>query len=914
MGAYAAPDDLEEDCSPEAVIESNLSSRKRTYPNAFVDAQRQDYDYRSSEEVRGEHAALPVVLDRSSHPVFPLGLTSGQLLERLRTSVAWIRYAILEYGGKFFSSGAPRITLQTGSYGVVGSWIDRKKTVSSGTQGPSPSKRQRVLPRQDNAQTRTSYYHDEPTETSPLLFSQQPQSRPPPRYPTLRPQRPQSQRGPALIKSSISPVEFPESFLSGAPYIESRTASLPQVPLRRHPPPSRKERFKNIASRLQCAPSSDKQQPSIPAGGAIRKIRAVRRAPYDRTVPKPKSSPQEAESRLAALERRAQTLQTSSQHLSLPNYKWGDEEVAAEFTRHYRRPSQRPSNHPTALLSSQPQKQETQKVTSENPPPFQFKFSTPMPTRFNFGGQFTSPPRSGVPEYVKKSTDSVPGIDKSLFRFEIPPPSVKKQEAAPSLTFKTSGVPLRDVTGGYQKTNAVPPKAKEKTATAPSVVIQSNRLPKSQSESSSAPNNNTFTILANSTPLKDKTLVQKTLRVKSEAITYHIQGPRSKKEASPAESNALPHSYPSTITTFDPSHPPPPVTPTHRRTTSAQTPTRSSRRAKITTTYAEDSHREFIRELRGILGQKKAKRDLEEREIDLQIAKLREEGQAVEGSLAGELPRLPELLARRVHEALFDTPDGAILVDNAFGKIMGKDIHKLQKGEWLNDEIINYYFAMIRTRSLNPSSVLSSKVKASKKRFPRIHTFSTYFFQLWSQRGYAGVRRWTKKAKVNVFELDRVLVPINKGGFHWVLGVINVEAERIEYYDSMGREGESADNRPYLTALRMFMVEEAKALGRDSEPASNWSFYVPVSSSPSPLRQLPHAFWLPLVFLPVLPVFLGVFGEEYLHVENAQTEEWVGLWRIHVCHGRAINRRTGQDELWTGSYGSIAGVYGRRNH
>jgi len=721
--------------------------------------------------------------------------------------------------------------------------MDRNKTVGSGDQGPSPSKRQRVLPRRDDAQTSASFYRNEPTETSPLLLSQQPQSRPPPQYSTIRPQRPQSQLGPALIKSSISPAEFPESFLSGAPYIESRHTSLPQAPHRRRPPPSRQERFKNIASRLQCSHSNDKQEPSIPAGGAIRKIHAVRTAPYHRTIPKPKMSPQDAESRLAALERRAQTLQTSSQDLSLPDYKWGDEEVIAEFTHHYRRPSQRPKTRAMAPPSSQPQKQEKEQVMSDDRPPFEFKFSTPIPTRFNFGGQFTSPPRSGVPDHVKTSSDRVPGIDKSLFRFEIPPPSAKKQTGGSSFTLKTSAVPLRDVTDGYQKPNAIPPpQAKEKTRTTASVLIQNSRLPKLESDSSLEPNNHTFTILANSTPPKEKSLVQKTLGVKSEAITYHIQEPRSKKEASPAELNVLPHSYPSTITTFDPSHPAVPVTPTHRRTTSAHTPTRSSRRAKITTTYAEDSHREFIRELREILGQKKAKKDIEEREIDLQIAKLREEGQAVEGSLAGELTRLPELLARRVHEALFDTPDGAIVVDNPFGKIMGKDIHKLQKGEWLNDEIINYYFTLIRTRSLNPSSVLSSKIKVPKKSLPRIHTFNTYFFQLWSQRGYAGVRRWTKKAKVNVFELDRVLVPINKGGFHWVLGVINVEAARIEYYDSMGREGESADNRPYLTALKMFMVEEAKALGRDYETVANWSFYVPVSISlpPLPASRQPH--------------------------------------------------------------------------
>jgi Ulp1 family protease len=288
------------------------------------------------------------------------------------------------------------------------------------------------------------------------------------------------------------------------------------------------------------------------------------------------------------------------------------------------------------------------------------------------------------------------------------------------------------------------------------------------------------------------------------------------------------------MTTFDPANPP--QTPTHRRTVSAATPTRSSRRAKINTTYAADSHREFIRELRELLGQKALKKDQEEREIDLQIARLRAEEKAVEGTLAGKLARLPELLGRKVHEALYDTPEDDVVIQNSFGKISGRDIHRLRRTEWLNDELINYYFAMIRQRSTNPESVLSSKLRVPRKPLPRTYALSSFFFEIWAKRGYDGVRRWTKRAKINVFDMDRIIVPINKGGFHWVLGVVNVQEKRIEYYDSMGREGENADNRHYLTIMREFMVLEAKGQGREYESIKNWPFYVPVPSPPQTPR------------------------------------------------------------------------------
>ena len=137
---------------------------------------------------------------------------------------------------------------------------------------------------------------------------------------------------------------------------------------------------------------------------------------------------------------------------------------------------------------------------------------------------------------------------------------------------------------------------------------------------------------------------------------------------------------------------------------------------------------------------------------------------------------------------------------------------------------------MVKERSFDPAKVHNSKhsPKRTSVPLPRVFTFNTFFYSLLSARGYAGVRRWTKKAKVNVFELDRVVIPINKGGFHWILVIVNVKEKRIEYYDSMGREGESNENRPVLMNVRNFMLEEAKNQNHSPEQVATWSFYVPV--------------------------------------------------------------------------------------
>jgi sentrin-specific protease 1 len=178
---------------------------------------------------------------------------------------------------------------------------------------------------------------------------------------------------------------------------------------------------------------------------------------------------------------------------------------------------------------------------------------------------------------------------------------------------------------------------------------------------------------------------------------------------------------------------------------------------------------------------------------------------------------------------LYDTPENAVVVENEFGKLSGRDIHRLQPGSWLNDEIINYYNLMVRERSLRPETMVNSRTtRTTAKEFPRVHVFNTFFYSLLSSRGYPGVRRWTKKAKVNLFEMDRVIIPINKGGLHWVLCVINVTQKRIEYYDSLASEGVSNDNRAVLENVKMFMQEEAKAQKMSADDVAQWTFHVPV--------------------------------------------------------------------------------------
>lgn len=91
-----------------------------------------------------------------------------------------------------------------------------------------------------------------------------------------------------------------------------------------------------------------------------------------------------------------------------------------------------------------------------------------------------------------------------------------------------------------------------------------------------------------------------------------------------------------------------------------------------------------------------------------------------------------------------------------------------QPSSWLNDEIINSYLCLLSAR------------------LPNILFFNTFFHTQLTQGGFERVRSWTRKFEMGAFGFKRVVIPINKGNYHWALACIDMEDYSIGYYDSMG--------------------------------------------------------------------------------------------------------------------------------
>ncbi|KAF9183152.1 SUMO1 sentrin specific peptidase 1 [Haplosporangium sp. Z 767] len=155
-----------------------------------------------------------------------------------------------------------------------------------------------------------------------------------------------------------------------------------------------------------------------------------------------------------------------------------------------------------------------------------------------------------------------------------------------------------------------------------------------------------------------------------------------------------------------------------------------------------------------------------------------------------QFKKISEEDEQRIDDALSDGYEQ--VVSEGFNvTILKKDIHTLRPGEWLNDEVINFYGNLIMARSKEMTSL------------PKVHVFSTFFYKTLSENGYDKVRRWTKKVKL--FEMDYVLIPIHCSGNHWTTAVIDMANKRIEYYDSL-----LGNNPKCFLILRGYLERESQ--------------------------------------------------------------------------------------------------------
>ncbi|KAG6866803.1 hypothetical protein C0991_008739 [Blastosporella zonata] len=151
-------------------------------------------------------------------------------------------------------------------------------------------------------------------------------------------------------------------------------------------------------------------------------------------------------------------------------------------------------------------------------------------------------------------------------------------------------------------------------------------------------------------------------------------------------------------------------------------------------------------------------------------------------------------------------------------QVSDADLSRLRPGQWLNDEIINFYGAMVLGR-FDDGKENPPKQKTNGMQILNLHYFSTFFWPKLKE-GYEKGRlaKWTKK--VDIFSKDVVLIPVNHSNAHWTSAAINFRRKRIESYDSMGTRRAAV-----FKALRAYIDAEHRNKKNEPFDFTGWQDY-----------------------------------------------------------------------------------------
>ncbi|CAF2634415.1 unnamed protein product [Rotaria sp. Silwood2] len=127
--------------------------------------------------------------------------------------------------------------------------------------------------------------------------------------------------------------------------------------------------------------------------------------------------------------------------------------------------------------------------------------------------------------------------------------------------------------------------------------------------------------------------------------------------------------------------------------------------------------------------------------------------------------------------------------------ITRKDIRTLRGLTWLNDEVVNFYLALVARESGTPGNL-------------HVYAFSTFFYSKLSKDGptHTSWDRWMRRGNVAFFDYDLILIPIHQGN-HWILTTIDFRSRCIGYYDSLGGTDDMCLGRIYAFVEHMYATK-----------------------------------------------------------------------------------------------------------
>jgi sentrin-specific protease 1 len=177
-------------------------------------------------------------------------------------------------------------------------------------------------------------------------------------------------------------------------------------------------------------------------------------------------------------------------------------------------------------------------------------------------------------------------------------------------------------------------------------------------------------------------------------------------------------------------------------------------------------------------------------------------------------------------------PSNEVILKSGADSVQRGSIKTLKPEQWLNDEVIHYFYGMLAKRDEE-----RCQHDPSRK---RCHFFKSFFITKLLNEGnsnpdldgkydYQNVERWSKKvAGRDIFNLETLIFPINIDRMHWLCAVAFMQEKRIQMYDSMGSDG-----MHYLESLLGYIKDEHQAKkGTPLPDAQEWRLVPCESQTP----------------------------------------------------------------------------------
>ena len=154
-------------------------------------------------------------------------------------------------------------------------------------------------------------------------------------------------------------------------------------------------------------------------------------------------------------------------------------------------------------------------------------------------------------------------------------------------------------------------------------------------------------------------------------------------------------------------------------------------------------------------------------------------------------------------ESIFEIEDYDFAICEKFNILINRrDIESLRDGQWVEDNIINFYSSMMQERT--PSS----------------YYFSTFFYQNFLNNLNNNPIRIVNRAKnLNLFSKEKVFWSIFVSGCHWVLVCFMVQHNSIIIYDSLDY---SSEYSTIFETIKTFLTLLPNNQVQFSTTVANW--------------------------------------------------------------------------------------------